>query len=231
MDYDQIHEDTTFNFGTINYKDVIITREYIKSSGFMTTQSHKDLYKRVKSGHDQHRVAYSNFKHKTTKPHSSIVLFHGTGEHSQRYNFVCYKFALDGYDVHTVDFRCFGRSGGARGSVYDLAEYHEDMIACLKRTKNDLPLFLFGHSMGGGCLLSFLINNPQVKPAGVILSGPFNRTDCWRQNCQPFPDQVIIRGMRYVLGHIYTTFDIGSCHLFRREKAQDMICRDTKMFP
>jgi len=204
MDFDKIDEELTFNFGTKEYDGVIIKREYIKSGGFLTTDSHKQLYKLLKSGADQIKVAYNNFCLKDSEPHSSIVLFHGIAEHSQRYNAVCFKFAKDGYDVHSVDYRPFGRSGGPKGAICYLGEYHEDMIACLKRTKINLPLFIFAHSMGCGSLITFLMNNPTLELAGVILSSPFVKVDCEKQNLRPI-DQMMIRRLRYTIGHLYNT--------------------------
>lgn len=42
----------------------------------------------------------------------------------------------------------------------------------LKQVRPDLPLYIYGHSMGGLTITSFLVNNPQLNIAGVILSAP-----------------------------------------------------------
>jgi len=42
----------------------------------------------------------------------------------------------------------------------------------LKEFDKELPAFLFGHSMGSAIIISFLLNNPGVKVAGIIASAP-----------------------------------------------------------
>ena len=53
-----------------------------------------------------------------------------------------------------------------------IGDNHKDFSVLLKEFDKDLPLFLFGHSMGSAILISFLINNPSLKVAGVIASAP-----------------------------------------------------------
>ena len=42
----------------------------------------------------------------------------------------------------------------------------------LKEVNPNLPLFLYGHSMGGLIVLSFALLNPQIQIAGVIATSP-----------------------------------------------------------
>ena len=86
--------------------------------------------------------------------------------------------------------------------------------------------------MGGGAVTSFMIRNPEIHKnvTGVILSGPFLKMDEKRNNMNRW-DQWFLRKMRYHLGHIYTTPDIGPAHLFRREGAMETLMADNKMFP
>ena len=139
MDLDQVDRDLTFNFGTRDYKGVTVKRSLLQSGGFATTDSHKSMLKTLKAGNEQIQIYHSTFIKSSGKPHSTLCVFHGLGEHSQRYNAMCWYFANEGYAVHTVDFRPFGRSGGPKASIYSLGEYHEDIIACLKTTNTDLP--------------------------------------------------------------------------------------------
>ena len=52
-------------------------------------------------------------------------------------------------------------------------DFHYDVTALLKQANPNLPLFLYGHSMGGLTVLSYLLNNPDLNISGVILSAPF----------------------------------------------------------
>ena len=42
----------------------------------------------------------------------------------------------------------------------------------LKEMDPNLPLFIFGHSMGGSIVSSFFMNNPWLNTAGIMLSAP-----------------------------------------------------------
>jgi acylglycerol lipase len=139
MDFDQVDRDLSFEFGTKDYRGITIKRSLLLSGSVNKTPSHTAMLKKIKSGNEQIQVAYSTFVKTNTIPHASICLFHGLGEHSQRYNAMCWFFANEGYEIHTVDFRPYGRSGGPRGHVYSVGEIHEDIIACLKKASHELP--------------------------------------------------------------------------------------------
>lgn len=81
--------------------------------------------------------------------------------------------ALNGFEVHLMDLRGFGFSGGTRCKNYSLYDSHENIGAMLQRFRNDKPAFLMGHSMG--CLITqtFLLKNPNINLAGVIYAAPF----------------------------------------------------------
>jgi alpha-beta hydrolase superfamily lysophospholipase len=51
--------------------------------------------------------------------------------------------------------------------------FQDDISHSLRLLKPNLPLFIYGHSMGALTVTSFLINNPNLNIAGVILSAPF----------------------------------------------------------
>lgn len=43
-----------------------------------------------------------------------------------------------------------------------------DVEVLLKQASKDLPLFLYGHSLGGMLILSLALRNPELNLAGVI---------------------------------------------------------------
>jgi len=49
-------------------------------------------------------------------------------------------------------------------------DFHDDLKLVLLRVREDLPLLLFGHSMGCLVIGTFLINNPDLKITGVVLN-------------------------------------------------------------
>lgn len=106
-------------------------------------------------------------------PRAVFAIVHGYAEHSGRYEWTAGRLTARGYAVEALDLRGHGRSDGERVFVNSFEEYHDDVERFLDRVRArhpELPLFLFGHSMGGGIVTSFVIaRKPEL--AGVVLSG------------------------------------------------------------
>jgi alpha-beta hydrolase superfamily lysophospholipase len=105
-------------------------------------------------------------------PRAAIVLVHGFGEHSGRYQNVGMALSATGYAVHAYDLRGHGQSPGKRGHIDGWKDYRED-LAEMVRTVRDrhpgLPLFLYGHSMGALVAAEFTLSTPGAVD-GLILS-------------------------------------------------------------
>jgi len=103
-----------------------------------------------------------------------VLITHGIAEHSGRYEHVALSLNEAGYSVVAFDLRGHGKSSGKRNYIKSFQDYLDDLDEVLTRTKNkfpDLPIFLFGHSMGGGILSLYAIERqPDVK--GILLSAP-----------------------------------------------------------
>ena len=101
----------------------------------------------------------------------SLCIVHGLGEHSGKYIHAAVYFALKGFEVHIADLRSYGNSTGIHAG-HSLIDFQSDTNLLLMQARNDIPCFLWGHSMGGAVVTSLCINNPKLKLAGVILTGP-----------------------------------------------------------
>lgn len=107
-------------------------------------------------------------------PRAGLVVAHGIGEHSGRYAELAETLAASGLAVLTYDHRGHGSSPGQRAFVRSWDEYDSDLalaVSEVRRRAPDLPLFLFGHSLGGAMVLHYLVR-PYERPAGVIASAP-----------------------------------------------------------
>jgi acylglycerol lipase len=103
-----------------------------------------------------------------------VVISHGAGEHSGRYERPARQFAELGYPVYALDHRGHGRSEGRRALVDRLDSAAADLdllIDLARREQPDVPLFLLGHSLGGTIALRYALRH-QDKLDGLILSGP-----------------------------------------------------------
>ena len=103
-----------------------------------------------------------------------ILLAHGLGEHSSRYENVVNQLLYRGYPVFALDHRGHGRSEGKRGHITSFSEYLEDLktlqaLAMEKTGKS--RVVLVGHSLGGLIALAYALEN-QGMLAGVVASGP-----------------------------------------------------------
>lgn len=110
-------------------------------------------------------------------PHAIVQIAHGASEHSERYDRFARYLAERGYAVYADDHRGHGLTakatgvgrGGPRGwdgMVDDLLELGDIARADV----GELPLVLFGHSMGS-FLAQLFIQRHGDTLAGVVLSG------------------------------------------------------------
>jgi alpha-beta hydrolase superfamily lysophospholipase len=104
---------------------------------------------------------------------ASVLVVHGFGEHSGRYEHVGQWLAERGFAVHAYAHRGHGRSAGRRCHVDRFDDYLDDLEVVLGQIRADAPenpLLLIGHSMGGLVVATFARErSPGV--CGVVLSG------------------------------------------------------------
>ncbi|MDX8044570.1 alpha/beta hydrolase [Gracilibacillus sp. S3-1-1] len=109
-----------------------------------------------------------------SNPKAVIIIVHGAGEHSGRYVPLCKQCVAQNFAVVAPDLRGFGQSPGLRGHINTFQEYIDDLhtlIQLVSTRFSTLPIFLFGHSLGG----LIVIRYSQVykyDTKGVILSAP-----------------------------------------------------------
>jgi alpha-beta hydrolase superfamily lysophospholipase len=108
---------------------------------------------------------------------SALVIIHGLGEHGGRYDLPASRFNDHGISVTAPDLRGHGRSGGRKGFFPQYTAWMDDISRTVAETSKrnpDLPIFLYGHSMGGNLSINFVLReNPPVS--GVIASAPLLR--------------------------------------------------------
>ena len=101
-----------------------------------------------------------------------VLLVHGLGEHSGRYEHVGSHLAATGFDVVAPDLRGFGASGGKRAFVERFTDFLDDLAPCTTRADGATgPLIMYGHSMGGLVALLYALG-AHPGPDLLILSAP-----------------------------------------------------------
>ncbi len=111
------------------------------------------------------------------RPRAVVYLVHGIGEHSGRYVHVADSLTQAGYTLISFDLRGHGKSEGPRGHIPSYEGIMQDISSLLEVTNKkfpQLPLFLYGHSLGGNLVLNYVLRRqPHLK--GVIATAPWLR--------------------------------------------------------
>lgn len=124
---------------------------------------------------------------------AALVLVHGIGEHSGRYEHVGARLAAAGIDVLGYDNRGFGQSGGKRGHVDSFDQYLDDIEDVLDKQRSDgVPLVLMGHSLGGLMAATYLVSD-RPQPDLAVLSAPALAADVpvWQRVAAPLLSKVV----------------------------------------
>lgn len=101
-----------------------------------------------------------------------MLLVHGIGEHTGRYEHVGAAFAAAGIDVLAHDQRGFGKTEGPRGHVGSFDEFLADVEPLIAdRRALDVPVILMGHSLGGLVATAYLVSD-RPQPDLAVLSAP-----------------------------------------------------------
>jgi alpha-beta hydrolase superfamily lysophospholipase len=110
----------------------------------------------------------------TPDPKRIVVLLHGIGEHSGRYEHVAARLAADGAVVYAPDHYGHGRSDGERGLVDDIARVVDDIarVVMIARSEHPgLPVAMLGHSLGG-ILATRFVQRGDHGLSALVLTGP-----------------------------------------------------------
>lgn len=107
------------------------------------------------------------------RPRAALLIVHGICEHSGRYLAPARRLVEHGIACYLYDQRGHGRSPGPRTDVEVFEDFVRDLRTLALRiaaAKPDLPLFLWGHSMGS--IVSLLaVESASHRFAGVVASG------------------------------------------------------------
>lgn len=140
------------------------------SEGTFTTDDGVELYSKT-------------YAPSTTPPKARVVFVHGFSDHSNSsYNVLFSYLAQQGITVYAYDQRGWGRNvkvASDRGNTGPNSRIMDDLTCFIRHlpgSENEIPLFLFGHSMGGGIILWYSAHGPaEIKSRirGYLADAPF----------------------------------------------------------
>jgi alpha-beta hydrolase superfamily lysophospholipase len=104
-----------------------------------------------------------------------VVFIHGLGEHIERYREWAGLLNNSKIGFTGVDLPGHGRSDGKRGYIRSYAVTDEMISILLKECRKTFPgtpLFIYGHSLGGGIVLDYILRKkPDVR--GAVVTSPW----------------------------------------------------------
>jgi alpha-beta hydrolase superfamily lysophospholipase len=107
---------------------------------------------------------------------ATVALVHGLAEHAGRYAPLAQALNANGIELIAIDLRGHGDAPGRRAWTERFDEYLLDADALItEANRNDGPLFLMGHSMGGAIAALYAIEKQAAQRRhlnGLILSSP-----------------------------------------------------------
>lgn len=130
-----------------------------ETTGTFTTRDNLDLFTRMWTPEGD--------------PSRGMLIVHGMGEHSGRYEHVARFFVDRGYAVSSFDLRGHGQSDGAKVHVKSFNEYLDDLQGVIESglVRMDLPWVLYGHSLGG-FISAYYLGEDRPHPDAAVLSAP-----------------------------------------------------------
>ncbi|HAO15758.1 MAG TPA: alpha/beta hydrolase [Tenacibaculum sp.] len=114
---------------------------------------------------------------KPEKIKAVVVIIHGMGEHSGRYQYVAQKLVANNFAVIAFDHFGHGKTKGKRGHNPGYSFVLDSISELIHKAKDlfgNFPLFLYGHSMGGNAVINYVLRKKNILN-GVIATSPFLR--------------------------------------------------------
>jgi acylglycerol lipase len=118
------------------------------------------------------QIAYRGWA--AEKPKGVVVIVHGMGEHSGRYNHIIDALSGKKISFFALDLRGHGKSQGERGHIDIFLDYVFDLkiyMNMVREAHNDLPIVMLGHSLGGAIACRYALTY-QNDLKGLALSAP-----------------------------------------------------------
>ena len=110
-------------------------------------------------------------------PTRVMCLVHGIGEYAKRYERMAGFLNEASIGVISMDLRGHGLSEGKRGHTAPRASVLKDIDALIEYAQEmypDIPITLFGHSMGGNLVLDYLMQGGKNDvPSSYVVSAPW----------------------------------------------------------
>lgn len=161
-------------------------------------------------------------------PTQVMCVIHGIGEHAGRYNRMAEELEKRGIAMVSMDLRGHGISTGVRGDVAPRSKVLKDVDALIEAAQEfypQLPITLYGHSMGGNICLDYRNRGDKNEiPGKYIVSAP------WIELVRAVPKSqyVLLKGASKVLPKLTISSgceeeDLGNLDYVRPYKSNPLV--------
>ncbi len=110
-------------------------------------------------------------------PQAALLLVHGIGAHSARWNFWGNYFAARGFTSYAIELKGFGQTPERpRGHIASFDIYYRDILKLREIAQKEIPgkkIFLVGESLGGLIAFNTAALHPEVFPGLILMSPAF----------------------------------------------------------
>jgi acylglycerol lipase len=151
----------------------------------------------------------------SSDPEAVILLVHGLGEHAGRYTGWAKKFNESGIEIRSFDLPGHGLSDGKRGvmpsfdSVFDTID---KQLSVIRTDMPDMPMFIYGHSLGGCIVLDYLIKRrPSLN--GAIVTSPWIKLI----NAPPKVKVAMVKALNHIFPDMTSSSGLNSAHISHDE--------------
>jgi len=112
----------------------------------------------------------------TNNPDSVLLLVHGMGAHSARWNFLADFFIKNNISSYSIELKGFGETPGLKGHIDSFKIYYKDILELLEIIKKENPgknVFLLSESMGSLIAFMMAIKHPSLFDGLICISPAF----------------------------------------------------------
>ena len=103
-----------------------------------------------------------------------VIIIHGMGEHSGRYQQVAKKLTDNNFGVIAFDQFGHGKTSGKKGHNPGFDTILESITKLINKATTvfeNVPMFLYGHSMGGNAVINYTLRKNN-NLSGIIATSP-----------------------------------------------------------
>lgn len=120
------------------------------------------------------------------EPWATVLVVHGLGEHSGRYERTGSLLAAAGLTTSSFDLFGHGDSAGDRSHVDTFSDYLDEVEMELQLARQgDLPVVMLGHSLGGLITLDYLTSGRPAPDYAIVSAPSLGGGKAWQRMIAP----------------------------------------------